>query len=208
MTQPCEDGNLPAAKEALQDAVHAISGSQTQIIDDKMVATPSRYLQLRDSITGEQINSGGGRGSKSRPPCWLDALDKLNEIDTTLEIWQPTYIGVPPTVGRLRWLLRKRWRPMDVKQIEQMTEVIDGWAAQIDALLNPPRKWTLPSPCPACGATIVQRRDSAGETVRQPALQVGVDGCHCVKCRTVWGPHLFTHLARVLGYEMPSGVLE
>lgn len=206
--QKYEDGSLPAALTALDDALHALIAPQSQLHDGRVVGTPSRYLQLLDAVSGEQVNTGGGGGSKSRPPCWLDALDLLNKIDTAVEILQPAHDGVPPTVGRLRWLARRKWRPQDCRQLGQITDAIHEWATAIDALLNPPRKWTLPSPCPACGTAVVRRKDSAGESVRQPALQIGVDGCHCVRCKAVWGPQLFVHLARVLGYEKPLGVLE
>jgi hypothetical protein len=54
----------------------------------------------------------------------------------------------------------------------------------------------------------VYHRDSAGELVRQPALQIGVWGCECMACRAFWAPDRFVFLARVLGYELPEGVLE
>ena len=60
----------------------------------------------------------------------------------------------------------------------------------------------------ACTATHVYR-DAAGEMVRMPALQIVADtGCTCQACKHTWGPELFLHLARVLGFDTPEGVLD
>jgi hypothetical protein len=42
----------------------------------------------------------------------------------------------------------------------------------------------------------VYRKDSAGETVRQPALQITTLGCRCMACRHSWSPELHLHLPR------------
>lgn len=208
MTQPqAPDGSLPAALAALDDALHALIASQSQLHDNHLVGTPSRYMQLMDAVTGEQSNTGGGGGSKSRPPFWTDAFDKLREIDEAAAIWQPAFKGVPPTVGRLRTLRARNWRPQDTRPIEQITTALRAWADEIDALLNPPRRWTLPSPCPSCSTATVYRRDSGGEMIRQPALQLGPEGCHCARCNAHWTPDKFVFLARVLG-SLPENVLE
>lgn len=54
----------------------------------------------------------------------------------------------------------------------------------------------------------LHNRMSAGERVRQPALRIGEHGCQCGQCGQVWAPQYFAHLANVLGYELPEGVLE
>lgn len=203
-----EDGNLPAALRALEDAIHALCGTQSGYADDRVVYGPSKYMQLRDAVTGEQMNSGGGGGGKSRPPFWTSAFDALNEIDQTVEAWQPAFTGVPPTVGRLSCIAARRWRPMDCRSIEQITVAVQAWVVQIDELLNPTPKWSLPSPCPACSATTVYRPDGGGDMVRQPALQIGPSGCVCIKCRTTWAPERFVFLAKVLGYTFENGILE
>lgn len=198
------DGNLPAALARLADAIHALV---EELHDYALKATaPSRYMQLRDSLPGQQ-NTGHGV-ARSLPPLWLDAQQLLDEIDTAASIWQPQLCGVPVTVGRLRHLEARSWRPQDTKQLEQMTDAIEAWAKEIDALLTPEPKWHLPNPCPACNTSTVYRRDSAGELVRQPALQIGPEGCTCQKCRYTWTPQYFAHLAAVLGYPLPTGVLE
>jgi hypothetical protein len=204
-----EDGNLPAALRALDLAVHALCDPQHQYLESRLLTMPSLYLQLMDAVTGEQVNTGGGGGAKSRPPLWLDALKWLQEIDLALEVWQPAYSGVPATVGRCHWLLQRKWRPQDADRIEKMAETIRLWAVKIDELLNPPRVTTITAPCPACGTQFVHRRDDLGENVKMPALQIVADkGCTCQACRYTWEPSHYIHLCRVLGFEMPKGVLE
>lgn len=203
-----EDGNLPAALRALQDAVAALCEPKHEYLDSRLVSTPSLYLQLMDAVTGEQVNTGGGGGSKSRVPFWLDAFQLLQEIDDALEIWQPAHTGVPASVGRMHWLLQRRWRPQDATRIEQLATNLTDWAKQIDQLLNPPRNWSLAAACPACNTSVVYRKDSTGDKVRQPALQIGKDGCQCLNCRYIWEPTRFYILAGALGYPLPEGVLE
>lgn len=200
--------DLSGALARLEDAVHALIGPQSHVHDNQVRTGPSRYMMLWDATEGEQSNTGAGSGGKSRPPLWLDAFDLLREIDIAVEAWSPQPSGVPPTVGRLRTILTKKYRPQDVRAVEQITNAAQSWTAAIDELLNPTPKWTLPSPCPACSRVVVYRRDSAGELVRKPALQLDSQGCTCQNCRHTWGPELFTHLARVLGYPLPTGVLE
>lgn len=203
-----EDGNLPAARTALEDALHALCGPQSRVVDDRLVYIPSRYLQLLDATMGEQVNTGGGGGSKSRPPFWLDAYDLRAEIDVAVECWQPAFTGTPPTVGRLHWIAQRKWRPQDVRQIDQITRAVAEWAHSIDTLLDPPRRWTLPSPCPECKTATVYKRDAAGELIRQPALQISPTGCICARCKTHWPPEHFLLLASVLGCEIPEGVVD
>lgn len=200
-----EDGALRPALQALEDAVHALCGPQSQYLEGRVVYIPSRYLQLMDAVTGEQSNSGGGGGSKSRPPFWTDAFDCLNEIDTAVECWMPAFEGVPPTVGRLKGLQAKGWRPQDTRQLEQITEAVGAWVSSIEQLLNPVAQWTLPYACPNCEAKTVYRRDSGGEMVRQPALKIGTDGCTCGRCKAHWPPGRFLFLGKLLD-TLPDNV--
>lgn len=207
-TQPehHEDGNLPAALRQLGQAIHKLTDPTTAWINNQTTQAPSPYQQLQDATPGQQ---GTGHGpSRSIPPCWLDAIELLNEIDLAVEIMQPAYTGTPPTIGRLKWLLQRKWRPQDTHQIEQLATNIHTWATEIETLLNPEPQWTLPNPCPACQTAVIYRKDISGDLIRKPALTIGPNGCTCLNCKAQWGPAYFTHLARVLGYQMPTGVLE
>lgn len=214
--QPAEDGSLPLALRKLDDALHALCEPRSQLADGRMAYVPSRYLQLQDATGGQQSNPGGGGGSKSRPPLWADAFDQLREIDVAVEAWQPAFNGVPPTVGRLRCLRARGWRPQDTKQIEQITSNLLEWVAAIDALFaeEPVRAlWAAQgggfAACPHCGKTMAKKRDRGGELVQYPALQVLNDGStRCMACKTSWSPQLAMWVCRQLGYETPVGVLE
>lgn len=218
---PEQDGALKPALQLLEDAIHRLCGPQSRMVEGKLYQIPSRYLQLRDATDGEQSNHGGGGGSKSAAPHWTDAFVLKDEIDVAVECWQPAFSGVPPTVGRLVWIARRKWRPMDVSRIEKITKIVAEWAERIDALLDPEpsaflyapdkpgeRRNTEPAACPSCNTSRVYRIDSTGDPVQQPALKVTKDGCVCQKCHTKWEPGALRILAGALGYPLPAGVLE
>lgn len=203
-----QDGNLPAALRELDDALHALTNPQQQVINDQLMIGPSLYMQLWDAVSGESTNGGGaGSGSKSRPPVWIDAFDLCHEIDQAVECWQPMHTGTPPTVGRLKHLRARAWRPQDCRQLEQITTACAAWATSIDELMNPKPKWTLPYPCPNCQTTHVYRRDSSGEMVRQYALALSPEGCQCTRCHAQWAPGQFMFLGRLLN-TVPDNVGE
>jgi len=57
---------------------------------------------------------------------------------------------------------------------------------------------TFPMKCPR-----------SGEIVGTPALQLMSDGAtHCLACTTDWSPQQATWVCRMLGYPLPSGVLQ
>ena len=199
------EGNLPAALKTLEDAIGRLCDSQRSYADGRLLTSQSLYCQLRDELAGSKGQSKGT--AKSQPPIWVDDADLLIVIDRTTRTWN-CRPGTTPE--RLRELMLIHWRPQDCDRLTAMSGSILQWCEQIVALLNPTARWTLPAACPACNIATVMRRDSAGELVRQPALQISKDGCHCInpQCRTSWGPEKFMFLANLLGYEKPSGVLE
>lgn len=222
MPQAAEDGNLPAALDDFRYAItnlvderHHLAGKAgcPDCERDACIGHPTPvqplYMQLFDAVqagrTGASTN-GGRSGSGS--PLWTDALDLLDEIDTAAAIWQPAYRGVPPTVARLRLQAEQSWRPQDVRELEQKTVALKGWRLDIETLFNPPRRYTLAAPCPACGTKTVHRPDNTGEIVRQPALQIDANGCHCLHCHYTWEPYRYRILAAALECPLPEGVLE
>lgn len=201
------DGNLPAARTRLERAISALIDPQQTFLDGQLRRGASRYMLLWDATPGEQIT--GRRELSATAVTWIEALRLRIEIDTRVEITQPAYCGVPPTVGRLKHVLKRTWRPQDVGYVDKMAKAVEEWCVEIDELLNPTPKWTLPAPCPACGKSRVYKRDSAGETVRQPALQIGPNGCYCAnpECDGYWAPEHFVFLSKLLG-TLPENVLE
>jgi hypothetical protein len=202
------DGFLPAALDKLHQAIAGLVDERKEMIGGAVRSAPSLYDELVDEVPsrpGAGVHTLG-RQAKSKPPCKLDALDLLVEIDTAVSIW--CWVG-GSTPARLRGLAGKRWRPMDCRGLYQMSRILQEWATQIDALLHPAWTKSISAACPACGVTHVYRRDSAGEIVRQPALQVVAElGCTCQSCHATWGPERYLLLCKVLGFDVPAGVLE
>lgn len=211
MTQPAnEGGNLPAARRKLGNAISALIDPKptNRNHDDgtsRIEWVESLYDQLTDAIPGSQGNAT--RVPQSSPPMCIDAVDIMRDINTQTAMWEPRpdidiTRDTPIAVIRLQTIDKRKWRPQDTPLVDDIATAIDDWCERIRALLNPTRRWTLPNPCPACDTAVVYRRNSSGETVRQPALQIGPNGCECQHCHHTWEPGHFMHLARVLGYEL------
>lgn len=220
MTQPHtnEDGNLPQARRHLSNAVSALIDPKPDArkMDDgtqRIDWIEPLYDQLCEAIPGGQGNAS--RVAQSSPPMCIDAAELKHEIDTAVSTWEPRPVIdpektqlTPMTVVRLQSLEKRTWRPQDAKGVEQIATNIESWCESIKTLINPPPRWHLPNPCPACNVAVVYRKNSGDETVRQPALQIGPTGCVCQNCHHEWAPAYFQHLARVMGYDLPVGVLE
>jgi hypothetical protein len=103
------------------------------------------------------------------------------------------------TVERLHELAGRGWRPQDCALVDGHSGLLEWWALAAAELLAEHPKVSLELPCPRCGASIVYRRNSSGESVRVWALRVGEDGCLCLACRSFWSPDQFDWLARLLG---------
>lgn len=218
MSQPIEtDGNLPAARNKLSNAISALidpKPTHRQLDDgtNRIEWMDSLYDQLTAAIPGSQGNAS--RVPQSSPPMCIDAVDITRKIDARTAEWEPrpeidASRPTPPiAVIRLQAIDKRGWRPQDASLVEQIAGEIEAWCKDITALLNPAPRWHLPNPCPACETAVVYRRNSSDEVVRQPALQIGPNGCVCQHCHHTWAPEYFQHLAQVLGYKLPPGVLE
>lgn len=218
-----EDGNIVAAMQRLDNAISALIDPkpETRQLDDGSTAIEwldPLYTQLVEAVPGEKKHRTGV--STSQPPMWIDASDLLHKINQMIISWEKHWpIPLPsmwpfayddeyPTIQRLRILNRRKWRPQDTTTVETHAAHLESWADKIRELLADTPKLTLPNPCPNCDVAIVYRHDSAGDLVRRPALNIGQHGCECQNCHYIWSPAYFTHLAMVLGYDKPQGVLE
>jgi hypothetical protein len=184
------DGALPPALDQLHHAVNQLIHPQA---DGHGHTAPSLYTQLCAAAASPR--HGQGHQPRSIPPLYLDAVDLRNEIDQRLALEQP---GCTSTPHRLERIAARPWRPMDVHWLETFTNALNSWADDIETLLDPPPKPSMAAPCPNCDTATVHRKDSAGENVRQPALQFGPLGCTCMACRTTWPPERYELLAAVL----------
>lgn len=206
---------LSDARRQLDYAISALIDPKPQHTGTGIVWLDPLYEQLRDAVPGSKRDRTGV--PTSQPPAWIDALDLLREIDTTVARWEPSWpqnprdpteLSTPVTIFRLRAIQSRKWRPHDGADIHHKTNTLKTWVERITSLLANTHVKHLPAACPACGKKTVYRRDNAGDLVRQPALQITTQGCVCQHCRTVWGPERFMLLAKVLGYDLPPGVLE
>lgn len=199
------DGNIIAAKKRLEHAVERLTHPRPGEFQHHMVYAPSLYNALLSDIAGTQGDTR--TPAKSLPPLWLDAVQLIADIDKQVLAW----CSLPgSTPQRLQSLREKPWRPQDTDHVNMIARQVFVWCDTIVSLLDPQtQKYIETAACPSCGQKLVHRRDSAGEVVRQPALKIvmGV-GCTCQACGAFWAPDKFLFLGRLLGYDLPEGVLE
>lgn len=224
------ESGLPEALTGFRDAVANLVEERPQTVDGGDIRwMDSLYKQLHDAVPGQFL--GRTKTQRSQPPMWVDAADLLTDIRKTVKGWHPNpCVHVPLFLGgrniqvrvdghdltlrRLGLLASYTWRPQDVPMLKRYTNQVEGWCKRIETLFTETHTKHLPSPCPACDTKTVYRTDAAGERVRQPALQIAINpdgsylGCKCQNCGHVWTPEYFLHLARVLDYALPEGVLE
>lgn len=198
---------LPAAVADLRAAISRLIDPTTSYVNSTYIEIPGLYLQLVDNLAGMQ--GSGNRGiARSLPSFWVDAAEQKTNIDFMVTIW-PTGTAAIGTVAQLRALATKTWTVDDVKTVRRLAGIINAWADDIAALLQPEHVKHITASCPACGADTIQKRDSAGDLVRSPALQVITEqGCTCQVCNHHWAPDKYIDLCRELGFPLPAGVLE
>ena len=200
-----DERTLPQARKNLADAVHRLTAPQHRYIAHKLRTAPSRYHQLASELAGTQGDTH--TPAKSIPPLWIDATQLLADIDRAVAQWESTWPATTPE--RLTILAGKSWRPQDTDTITNYALAVSRWSDQIDQLLDPEHVKHISTPCPSCGKKDIYRKDSAGERVRQPALRIVTEtGCECQACGAFWGPSKYLFLCKLLGFELPDGVLE
>jgi len=209
------EGNIVAARGALDRSIRALIAPRPAVYHDSTMYAPSLYHQLSAELAGRQ---GDNRTpAKSLPPVHIDAVQLKYDIDRQTAAWVPKPGDTPQ---RLEILSVQLWRPQDTKQVYDMSRMLRGWCDRIVHLLDPTAVMSLSTrcpecglnhavPCPSCGRTHVYGRDPAGEVVRQPALQLVANvGCTCRHCEAHWSPDRYLFLSKLLGFDMPEGVLE
>ena len=195
-------GNLPLARSRLGRAVQRLTGPQMLVHYDKTLYAPSLYHQLASDLAGTQGDTR--TPAKSLPPLWIDACQLLDDIDTQTLKWAPVPGDTPTRLARLSF---HPWRPQDTSLVNDIARRVDGWCESVIHLLDPESVKYIKGPCPSCNRETVYRRDSAGETVRQPALKLVISvGCSCQACDAYWAPDQYLFLCKLLGFEMPEGV--
>ena len=154
---------LLLALEALTDPV------RTKVIQDGPVGSglegqktvqvvlPSLLTQLDDSIRSS-LGSGSAGGKLAFEGAILNtaALFTAMKISTQIRDWCVVVKVVPvkDSAKDLRaWYVARMAKPQDDALERAQVKQLHSWAAQIRALLDPPRERDLPNPCPACGAS-------------------------------------------------------
>ncbi|MGV7794886.1 DUF7341 domain-containing protein [Mycobacterium kansasii] len=207
-TRPDTDGNLPAARRQLADAISALIDPRPYLTDQGLQWLDSRYCDLRDALTAQRVGSSHKPGPKD--PAWLAAIHLLKVIDRRAQTLEPAWpisdCDEYPTVQRLRQLDTRKWRPQDTELVTKIAADITKDAADIDALFAPSPKF-LPDPCPSCHHSHARRLDDEGKPTRIPALAITDDGCRCNVCKEHWPLDRLMFLGRVLGYRI-EGVIE
>lgn len=215
------DGNIKAAKSRFSDAIRALIDPQPFRLPrdnghGEILMLDSLYTQLRDSTGGQNVSEKGD-SRQGRAPVWFDAVDLLKSIDVTVAVWHPEMPSTalvdrrlrPDTVCRLEALDAATYRPQDTDKVTRWSNTAWSWVGHIKGLLDPQSVKHISAPCPACGRSTVYKRDSSGQVVRQPALQlVTAQGCTCLACKSYWSPDRYLFLCRLLGFDLPEGVLE
>ncbi len=203
-----ETVSLPDAIQRLKRAIHQLTDPiRTHVPGHGVIESPDDWSQLVSAV-GEARRGevSGRRHATSTAPVWADALDLQAEVERETRKWFPELDDVP---ARLRALAEHRWAPADAEWVDAAARQINVWLARSRQLVDPRPVKTISAACPSCSSTTVYRFDSTGERVRQPALQlVGDLGCTCLACGAHWAPSHYMLLCRVLGFQLPDGVLE
>ena len=197
------DGNIQAARTKLARAVQHMTAPRPAVYHDVTLFAPSLYDQITSDLAGTQGDTR--TPAKSLPPLWVDACQLIHDIDTQTRLWCSKPGNTPQ---RLQMLSFQTWRPQDTELVTMMARTVDDWCKKIVNLLDPQAQKSIDAPCPSCGRKTVYRKDSAGETVRQPALKLVTNvGCTCQHCDAHWPPDKYLFLQKLLGLDPTEGVL-
>lgn len=199
-----EETQLPDAVDELHSAVAGLIDQAKELVNGRILAGPSQYEILLSEIPATRGEQGSRGVATSVAPAWADAIDLQATIDRRVKSWIPEGDSTP---ARLRVLASRRWRPQDVRAVRDIAAEVSSWTVSIKALVEPAHVKTVAAPCPNCNQRWYYRNHS-GEQVRNPALQIVAEvGCSCQCCRAFWPPTQYLFLVRLLGFEMPAGVV-
>ena len=198
------DGNIQAARTKLTRAVDRLCKPRMAVYHDKTRYALSLYRQLQADLAGTQGDTR--TPAKSLPPLWIDAVQLLGDMDTETRKWWPKERGVPSRLGALS---ATSWRPQDTDKVTTIATTVDGWCETILNLLDPEAVKHISAPCPSCSRAWIHRRDSGGDVVRKQALKWAPNvGFECQACKAHWAPDQTLFFSRLLGFDLPEGVLE
>lgn len=170
---------------------------------------PSIYDEVYDSLGGMEEGVVGQGEARSVPPLWMDALKWLSEIDFETRALVRRHIGEStdaPATALLRRVATATWRPQDHKKVANYAFQVNQWIKSGERLLAGGSKFGLRNTaCPDCGVKHVRHRTAEGWGNTE-ALQVSVEGAHCLACNRRWDSSMFHHLGAVLGCTAPEDI--
>lgn len=190
--------DLADVVQRLQVVADALVGREVAYLD----GTTLTYLSLYEELC--ELSSGGGGNGESyaatfergQAPMWITGWALVYEIDTAVALW--TDAG--NTVDGIRQLTERHWTTDQLRQLTELTDNIVKWVGAAERLINP-RTVQVRRPCPVCAARYTYTKDTHGDHVRTPALQLDAEGVRCLSCRASWGLDQAEFLQRLMESE-------
>ncbi|WP_213816197.1 hypothetical protein [Glaciihabitans sp. dw_435] len=158
------DNYLLDAVDALTKPVRSkvIQDSPDAAMPGTSVATvelPSLLDQLDEAIRGTIGIGGSGSLANERNMLNNDALHRFVTISSMIKDWARA-VKIPVKTGDLPGPMLRAWFIAFTAAGQPSLEAerfysrqMNGWAAQISAMFDPPRTRDLPDACPVCEAT-------------------------------------------------------
>jgi hypothetical protein len=202
MTQPRTTTQaLADLRAALHDLIDPV---ERKVLRDSGIATSHRAPSLLDQLRAAASTSGesgrGGRGGRSTIPVDPAAVDLMGEIATGVEDMHARALehSRPTVEDLLRGAVAMVERWDDPVAIDWAVGWLGHWRRAVLAQLDPPRRYHLAAPCPACHVTMVTRHNGT-EDVQTPTLLIDTTtGAECQSCGAHWTRDQFEHLNLVI----------
>ena len=169
--------------------------------DTTTAEVPALLDLILDAVQSTGGSNGAGGAGVHAAPIGLGAAELVHTIERYTVA--PRGIYLPSHVQA--WAAARGAVP-DVDDVTPAAQHAEEWVAQARAILTPPKRWTHPGACPACGKTTAYVADESGQQVRRPALELNrADAsARCLRCSARWqGEGQLRSLARVLEDQAP-----
>lgn len=175
-------------------------GERTRQRLAREAAVPSLVDQLIEAIPGGG-DSDHGRPSagSTRAAVALDVVELVHAMQEATRC--RTLRGLSEALRA--WAQQARhWRTGNPEYLLQAASAAEAWVSTGRTLLNPPKRWSFMAACPQCETSVTHVRDSSGEVVRRPALELdpatGTARCLAPGCGARWDSRRLLLLAQVL----------
>ena len=141
--------------------------------------TPPLLEQLQAAVAASNNHGAGARAGPYRVPIDTAAADLLAAIEHA--VGHRRGVGRPLTDDVVDWACGDYNLPARAQYAVR-------WVDGIRALVDPPKRWSLPGECTSCGHAAVHVPDDSGQHVRRDALEIDRDTgvVRCLHCRTRW----------------------